>query len=247
MAQSTVRNHLLAALPRTDLARLWPKLHPVGLETSAILHVAQAPIEYVYFCETGWVSMIADFANGTRAEVGLIGHEGVVGLPLALGIETASNEAMVQGSGVALSMEAHLFRQALDEVPLLRAQVLRFNEAMHVQVSQTAACNGHHSLEARLIRWLLMAHDRTEGDQLALTHEFLALMLCVHRPSVTIAARLLQSAGLIRYTNGSVTVIDRPGLEAACCECYAAVRHQYHRLLGGPCDQLMSGSIQRGC
>jgi CRP-like cAMP-binding protein len=227
-----VRNYLLAALPPSVLAQLMPKLHSVPLESHAIIQAPEAQIEAVYFPEGGWVSMVADLVDGARAEIGLAGREGMVGVPLVLGIDTASNEAMVQGPGTALRMEAGAFRQALDEAPALRALLLRYTEAMHIQVSQTAACNGHHGLEQRLARWLLLAHDRTAGDELPLTQEFLALMLCVHRPSITVAARILQRANLIRYSAGNITVLDRSGLEAASCECYRAIKRQYRRLLG---------------
>lgn len=229
---STVRNHLLAALPAAVLAQLLPKLQLVTLDLRRTLHAADAPIEAVYFHETGWTSMLAQLEEGKTAEVGMVGREGMVGLPLAFGVETAYVEAMVQGSGTALHMEAGAFRHALDEHPALRALLLRYGEFMHAQVTQTAACNGNHGLEQRLARWLLMTHDRASGDELPMTQEFLAMMLCVHRPSVTVAARILQRANLIRYGSGSITVLDRSGLEAAACECYGAVRQHQRRLLG---------------
>ena len=230
IAAAGVRNHLLAALPPDVLARLLPGLRSVALTTPDVLYAPELPIEAAYFPETGVVSMVADLVDGARAEVGLVGREGMVGLPLVLSFETASNEAMVQCSGTALRIEADAFRQALDELPALRALLLRYSETMAVQVAQTAACNGHHDLQQRLARWLLMAHDRTIGDELPFTQEFLALMLCVHRPRVTFAARVLQTAGLIRYAAGTITVLDRPALEAA-CECYGAVVRPSRRLL----------------
>ena len=170
--------------------------------------------------------------DALTAEVGLVGREGMVGLPLLFGVDASQVEAVVQGPGTALRMEAGAFRQALDEHAPLRARLFRYGEFMHAQVTQTAACNGNHGLEQRLARWLLMSHDRANGDELPMTQEFMASMLCVHRPSVTIAARILQRANLIRYNNGTVTVVDRPGLEAASCECHGAVRRQYKKLLG---------------
>ena len=229
---STVRNHLLAALPAGVLAQLLPKLQPVTLDIRKVLYAADAPIEAVYFHEAGWTSMLAQLDEGMTAEVGLVGREGMVGLPLVFGVETAYVEAMVQGPGSALRMEAGAFRHALDEHPALRVLLFRYGEFMHAQVTQTAACNGNHDLEQRLARWLLMSHDRANGDELPMTQEFLAMMLCVHRPSVTVAARILQRANLIRYGHGSITITDRPSLEAAACECYGTVRRQYQRLLG---------------
>ena len=227
-----VRNRLLAALPASVLAQLSPKLQPVTLDLRQVLQVARAPVDAVYFHEVGWTSMVAQLDEGMTAEVGLVGREGMVGLPLAFGVETSFVEAMVQGPGTALRMEAAAFRHALDAHPALRTLLFRYGEFMHAQVTQTAACNGNHGLEQRLARWLLMSHDRVIGDELPMTQEFLAMMLCVHRPSVTVAARILQRANLIRYGGGSITIIDRPGLEAASCECYGTVRQHQRRLLG---------------
>ena len=229
---SAVRNRLLAALPSGMLARLLPKMQPVALNLRDVLYEAEAPIGAVHFVEAGWVSMIARLEDGLSAEVGLVGREGMTGLPLAFGVGTAYTEGLVQGPGMALRMEAGAFRHALDEHSSLRALLFRYGEFMRVQVTQTAACNGNHGLEERLARWLLMSHDRADGDCFAMTHEFLATMLCVHRPSVTVAARILQRAGLIRYGGGEITVMDRPGLEAAACECHGAVNRHYQKLLG---------------
>ena len=229
---SVVRNHLLAALPAGVLAQLLPELRPVTLDLRQVLYAADAPIEAVYFHEAGWTSMLAHLEDGLTAEVGLVGREGMVGLPLAFGVETSFVEAMVQGPGTALRMEAAAFRHALDAHPALRTLLFRYGEFMHAQVTQTAACNGNHGLEQRLARWLLMTHDRANGDEMPMTQEFLATMLCVHRPSVTVAARILQRASLIRYGSGAITVVDRPGLEAAACECHGNVRRQYQKLLG---------------
>ena len=229
---SAVRNRLLAALPANVLARLLSSMQLVTLTLREVLYAADAPIKAVHFHETGWTSMLAQLADGQTAEVGLIGREGMVGLPLAFGVETSYVEALIQAPGTALRMEAGVFRRALDEHPALRALLFRYGEFMHAQIAQTAACNGNHGLEQRLARWLLMAHDRANGDELPMTQEFLATMLCVHRPSVTVVARILQQAGLIRYGSGSITVLDRPGLEAAACECHVAVKRQYQRLLG---------------
>ena len=229
---SAVRNHLLAALPSGVLAQLLPRMQTVAIEMRENLYVADAPIKAVHFMEAGWVSMIARLEDGLSAEVGMAGREGMVGLPLVFGVEASGVEALVQGPGTALRMEAGTFRHALDEHPSLRALLFRYGEFMRAQVTQTAACNGNHGLEQRLARWLLMSHDRASGDQFLMTHEFLATMLCVHRPSVTVTARLLQRAGLIRYGSGAITVVDRPGLEAAACECHGVVSRQYQKLLG---------------
>ena len=228
------RNRLLTALPPEDLARLWPGLEPVELELRQVLMVPDEPIAAVYFPETGWASMLALLVDGRSAEVGLVGSEGMVGLPLLLGSDRSHVESMVQAAGTSLRMEAGAFRQAVEDIPALRTLLLRYTLAFQQQVTQTAACNGHHALDQRLARWLLMAHDRAEGDEFPMTQEFMALMLCVHRPAVTVAARLFQQAGLIRYGQGRLRVTDREGLEAAACECYGAVRRQFEALLGTP-------------
>ena len=229
---SAVRNRLLAALPPEVLNQLLPKLHRVPLTVRDPLAAPEKPIEAVYFVESGWASMVANLDEGAQAEVGLIGREGMVGHALVTGVDTAFAEAFVQGPGEALRMEAGAFRRELDTHPALFQRLLRYVEAMHAQIMQTAACNGRHHIEQRLARWILMAHDRAESDDLPLTQEFLALMLCVQRPSITVVARTLQQAGIIRYASGTITVLDRDGLEATACDCYRAVRDRFDRLLG---------------
>lgn len=229
---SSVRNRLLAALPPDVLAEFLPKLHRVSLPTRQVLINPRQPVEAVYFVESGWVSMVAQLAEGAQAEVGLIGREGLVGTSLVTGVETAYAETYVQAPGEALQMEATAFQRELDRQPALLRRLLRYTEAMHAQAMQTAACNGHHALEQRLARWILMAHDRADNEVLPLTQEFLAMMLCVQRPSITVIARTLQQVALIRYTQGQITVLDRAGLEATACECYRAVRDRFDQILG---------------
>ena len=227
-------NGLLAALAPGDLAELWPGLKPVALTLRQILQVPEEPIDAVYFPESGWISMLALLADGGAAEIGIIGREGMVGLPLLYGAETSSVEAMVQGPGTALRLSAAAFREALERLPTLRPLLLRYALAFHEQVAQTSACNGRHSLEQRLARWLLIAHDRAEGDDFPITHAFLSTMLGVRRSGVTVAAQLFQRAGYVRYSQGHIAITDRPGLEAASCECYATVRRRFAHLLGAP-------------
>jgi CRP-like cAMP-binding protein len=226
----TIRNHLLAALPSPVLSRLRPKLEPVTLSLGKILLWAEEPIEAVYFLEKGMVSLIAALDEGMRAEVGIIGREGIVGMPLVFGVDTSFVEAQVQIPGSALRMSSTMFQKELEESPLLRALLLRYAEAAQAHVSQTAACNARHGLEQRLARWLLMVQDRTEGNELPLTQEFLAAMLGVHRPSITVTAGILQRAGLIQYRSGNITIFDRSGLEAAACECYGLVKRRLAKL-----------------
>ncbi len=207
-------------------------MRPVALMTRDSLMMPDAPVEAVYFVDSGWVSLVTSLEDGAQAEVGLIGREGMVGLPLVTGVDTAFVEAFVQADGSAQRMQARAFRAALEEEPALRALLLRYLEAMTSQVSQTAACNGRHDLEQRLARWLLMAHDRAGTDEFQITQEFLALMLCVYRPSVSVVASTLQRAGMIRYGRGHMTVLDREALEAAACDCYRLVKRRFERLLG---------------
>jgi CRP-like cAMP-binding protein len=176
--------------------------------------------------------MLAALDDGDSAEVGMIGSEGMIGLPLLYGTDRSLVEAMVQGGGVAIRLPAETFQHAMEERPSLLAPLLRYAMAFNVQVTMTAACNSRHLVEQRLARWLLMAHDRTEGDQFAMTHEFLSLMMGVRRAGVTVAAGALQRAGYIRYDQGHIWVTDRAGLEAAACECHFIVGREFERLLG---------------
>ena len=228
----TPRNRLLAALPPDDRARLWPRLKPFEMATRQVVLAPGALIAFVLFPETGWCSNLVSLEDGDFGEVGLIGREGLVGLPLVYGDDRSSAENMAQAPGTALRLDADAFRAALDESLALRTLLLRFALAFQAQVAQTAACNGRHPIEQRLARWLLMAHDRAEGDTFPITHEFLSMMLGVRRAGVTVAAGALQRAGFIRYDRGSIEITDRAGLEAAACECHDAVRREFRRLLG---------------
>jgi CRP-like cAMP-binding protein len=228
----TPANHLLAALPAEDLIWLWPQFERVELELRHVLIRPEEPIKAVYFPESGWASMLVVLVDGRSAEVGIVGSEGMVGVPLLLGSDSSTVESIIQAAGTMLRLGTDAFRLALEHSPALRTHLLRYALAFQQQVTQTAACNGHHALDQRMARWLLMAHDRCGGDTFPMTQEFLAMMLCVHRPGVTVAARLFQQAGLIRYSHGHMEVTDREGLESASCECYGVVRRQFDRLLG---------------
>jgi CRP-like cAMP-binding protein len=228
------RNRLLAALPPEDLARLWPRLQPVELVFRQTLQAPEEPITAVYFPETGYLSRLAPMDDGDSAEVGLVGPEGMIGLAILLGGDRDGFEILVQVPGTALRMGAGAFREELDRIPALRAVLNRYALAHFEQVARSAACNGRHHVEQRLARWLLMAHDRVEGDEFPMTHEFMSMMLGVRRAGITVAAGTLQKAGLIRYERGRMEITDRPGLEAAACECYGIDRRAYDRLLGPP-------------
>jgi CRP-like cAMP-binding protein len=178
--------------------------------------------------------MLAYLESGDAAEVGLTGYEGMIGLPVLLGADHDDIEAMVQAPGTALRMDAQAFREALERIPAFRTLLLRYALVQHGQVARTAACNGRHQIDQRLARWLLMAHDRAEGDEFPMTHELLSMMLGVRRAGVTVAAGQLQKAGFIRYQQGRIKITDRPGLESAACECYGIVRRAQDQLLGLP-------------
>ena len=227
-----VRNGLLAALPTGDLARLRPRLQRVELPFDKTLYPADGPLAAVLFVEDGMVSLLATLEGGEQVEVGIIGREGLVGLPLVFGDDRSLTEARVQVEGAALRLGAAALRAAMDESAALRNLLLRHALALQAQVTMTAACNARHPIEQRLARWLLTAHDRAGADEFAMTHEFMSMMLGVRRPGVSLAAGVLQKAGLIRYARGRMAVTDRPGLEAASCECYHAVRREFSRLFG---------------
>jgi CRP-like cAMP-binding protein len=235
--QSAVRNRLLAALPPDDFALLAPSLRPVRLDMRQVLHEPERPIAAAYFPQSGMVSLLARLEDGAAQEVGLVGREGVVGLAVALGAESVGTEALVQAEGEALRLGADELRAAFGRGAGLRDLLLRYAQALHAQVTQTAACNGRHAVDERLARWLLMAHDRADGDEFAMTHEFMAMMLGVRRAGVSVAAAVLQKAGVIGYAHGRVMVLDRAGLEAASCECHGAVARQFERLLGAPAGE----------
>ena len=194
-----IGNDLLRAIPPEELDRLVPYLKRLDLPAKTVLLTENAPIENAYFPESATASMVATLEDGTLAEVGLIGHEGMVGLPLLLGVPTSPLEAVVQVEGVALRLHAAAFSAAMAETPTLYGLLLRYVDAFQVQISQTAICNARHHIEQRLARWLLMTHDRVDGDSFTMTQEFMSNMLGVRRPGVTLALGALKRAGLVDH------------------------------------------------
>ena len=229
---STIRNRLLRALPPNALEALLPHFEQVDLPLGATLIGQNQPITTAYFPENSYASLLATLEDRDVVEVGMIGHEGVVGLPLVFDTDRAPVEAMVQAAGSALAISAGAFRALVEEIPSFRKIMLRYAMAFHMQVTMTAACNSRHHVEQRLARWLLMAHDRSQGDTFPMTHEFLSMMLGVRRAGVTVAAGMLQKAGLINYAGGRITIADRLGLENAACECHAIVQKEFIKLTG---------------
>ncbi len=228
----TIGNRLLRCLPPDEFAWLNQHLVPVELPARLILAEQDKPFQHVYFIDTGVASVVNQIGGG-MIEVGTVGNEGMAGLSVFLDADTIPSRTFIQVAGTGRRMDAHTFAAGADERPVLRRMLHRYTQAFLTQVSQTAACNRAHELNQRCARWLLMTHDRMDGvDSFVLTHEFLSFMLGVRRAGVTVAAGMLQKAGLIRYSRGRITVLDRSGLEAASCECYGIVRSHFERLLG---------------
>ena len=224
-------NRLLTALPRAEYRRLRPHLEKVSLPLKDILYEANGPIQHIFFPLNGVVSLVI-MEGGFTLELGTIGNEGMVGTPVFLGAESSPTRAISQVPGEALRMETKVFQEEMKLAGPLYGLVQRYTQAMINQISQSTVCNHRHSVQKRMCRWLLMSHDRVGTDEFQLTHEFLAQMLGVRRPSVTAAAGILQKAGLITYHRGRMTVLNRKKLEAASCECYEVVAKELDRLLG---------------
>jgi CRP-like cAMP-binding protein len=225
-------NRLLSLMSDADYERVRPHLSQVALDYRDSLYEASRPIEHVYFPVDGVASLVITTADGGSAEVGTIGSEGLVGLPICLGDRDAPSAVYVQVPGKALKIDAGLFRGELGRSPTLQAIVLRYAHAFFNQVAQSAACAHLHRVEQRCCRWLLMTRDRMPSDDFLLTHEFLGMMLGVRRTTVTEVMGDLQKAGLVRYRRGHVTILDRGALRQRACECYDISRLEFDRLLG---------------
>jgi CRP-like cAMP-binding protein len=231
LEDAPTRNRILAALPPAEFNRIEAELEPFELTINHVLYEANSPITHVYFPTSGCVSMVNVLVDGA-VEVGTIGFEGWAGLPLLLGDDRMPSRAFVQLTGTSYRMKADAFQKSLTRNPTYARLLNRHSLALFNQAAQSVACNRLHTLESRCARWLLMTHDRMRMEPFTLTHEFLSYMLGVHRPAVTLAAGVLQRAGLIRYTRGKVTVLDRSGLEGVSCACYDITRRNYARLVG---------------
>jgi CRP-like cAMP-binding protein len=231
-ANSALKNHLLAALPPDEFERISGNLHPVSLKLGHVLHETGDKMNYVYFPTTAIMSLLYIMENGSTAEIGVVGNDGVLGIELFMGGETTTNRAIIQSAGEAFKMDA---RSLMDEFTLggiFHNLLLRYTQALITQISQTAVCNRLHPIDQQLCRWLLLSHDRLDSDKLVMTHDLISNMLGVRREGVTMAAQKLARRGLIKNVRGSITVLDRPGLEKAVCECYKVVNTEYIRLLG---------------
>jgi CRP-like cAMP-binding protein len=225
------RNQLLAALPLAHLQRWLPQLEPVTMPLGHVLYESGRTLSHVYFPTTAIVSLLYVMENGASAEIAVVGHEGIVGISLFMGGESTTSRAVVQSAGQGLRLKAHLIKQEFERAGPAMHLLLRYTQALITQMAQTAVCNRHHSLDQQLCRWLLLSLDRLQGSELVMTQELIANMLGVRREGVTEGALKLQKLGLIRYSRGHITVLDRPGLEQRTCECYAVVKKEYDRLL----------------
>jgi CRP-like cAMP-binding protein len=225
-------NRLLSLLSDDDYEHLRPHLSLIALDYRKILYEAARPIEHVYFPVEGVASLVVTSADGASAEVGTIGSEGIVGLPVCLGDREAPSSVYVQVPGTALKMNADAFRGELGHCPSLNLAMLRYAHAFFNQVAQSAACAHLHRVEERCCRWLLMTRDRMPSGEFLLTHEFLGMMLGVRRTTVTEVMGSLQKAGLIRYRRGHVSILDPEALRQRACECYDISRLEFDRLLG---------------
>lgn len=227
------QNHLLAALPTADFERIAAHLELVAMPLGEYLYEPDEQLRHAYFPTTAIVSLHYVTESGASAETAGVGNEGVVGIALFMGGDTTPSSAVVQTAGHAYRLESHLLKQEFNRAELMQRLLLRYTQALMTQMSQTAACNRHHSVEQRLCRWLLLTLDRAPFQELIMTQEQIASMLGVRREGITEAAGGLQRAGIIHYRRGHITVLDRSGLEASTCECYGVVKKELNRLL---CD-----------
>ena len=225
------QNHLLAALPRAEFDRLAPHLELAPMALGAALYESGGRLQHVYFPTTSIVSLLYVLENGASAEIAIVGNEGILGIALFMGGETTPSRAVVQSAGYAYRLKAQVLKAEFNRAGPVMHLLLRYTQALITQMTQTAVCNRHHTVEQQLCRWLLLSLDRLPADSLTMTQELIANMLGVRREGVTEAAGKLQRAGLISYSRGRIVVLDRPGLEQAVCECYAVVKREYDRLL----------------
>jgi CRP-like cAMP-binding protein len=231
LAHDARRNHLLAALPEEEWQRWLPQLEPVAMPLGQVLCEPGTPLSHVYFPIDAIVSLLYVMENGASAEIAVVGHEGILGIALFMGGDTTPNRAVVQSAGRGCRLSAAMIKTEFNRSGPVMHLLLRYTQALITQMAQTAVCNRHHTLDQQLCRWLLLSLDRLPGSELQMTQELIANMLGVRREGVTESAIKLQRAGLIHYTRGHVSVVDRAGLEKRSCECYAVVKKEYDRLL----------------
>jgi CRP-like cAMP-binding protein len=225
------QNHLLDALPASDYERLAPHLELIPMRLGDVLYEPGVRLRHVYFPTTSIVSLLYFLENGASAEIAIVGNEGMLGISLFMGGDTTPSHAVVQSAGHGYRLKAELLKTEFGRFGPSMHLLLRYTQALLTQMAQTAVCNRHHSVDQQLCRWLLLSLDRLSSNELSMTQELIANMLGVRREGVTEAAGKLQDAGLIRYRRGTITVLDRPKLEARSCECYQVVKTEFDRLL----------------
>jgi CRP-like cAMP-binding protein len=229
--RSPHQNHLLDALPTSDYERLAPHLELIPMPLGEVLYEPGGALPYVYFPTTSIVSLLYVMEDGASAEIALVGNDGILGISLFMGGDTTPSRAVVQSAGHGFRLKAELLKNEFGRFGPTMHLLLRYTQALITQMAQTAVCNRHHSVDQQLCRWLLLSLDRLPTNEVSMTQELISNMLGVRREGVTEAARKLQSAGLIRYSRGRITVLDRPGMESRCCECYRVVKTEFDRLL----------------
>ena len=233
IAHDPKKNQLLAALPESEWQRWAPELEWVEMPLGQVLYESGGTLKHVYFPTTAIVSLLYVMENGASAEIAVVGNEGVVGISLFMGGGSTPSRGVVQSAGHGFRMKAKMIKEEFNRSGPVLHLLLRYTQALITQMAQTAVCNRHHSLDQQLCRWLLLSLDRLQGSELVMTQELIANMLGVRREGVTEGALKLQKAGLIRYSRGRITVLDRHALEERTCECYAVVKKEYDRLLPG--------------
>lgn len=227
-----LKNHLLNALPEEQFAAIKNKFEPISFKLGKVLYESGDKMDYAYFPTTTIISMLYIMENGGTTEIGIVGNDGIIGNALFMGGETTTSRAIIQSAGDAFRMKAKDVKEEFAKGGTFQQILLRFTQALMTQISQTAVCNRLHAVEQQLCRWLLLSHDRLHSNELVMTHDLISNMLGVRREGVTLAAQKLAKRKLIKNVRGTITVIDRQGLEVAACECYKVVNTEYNRLLG---------------
>ena len=230
------QNQLLAAMPEAEWKRWLPEIEAIDMPLGHVLYEPGSTLSHVYFPTTAIISMLYVLENGASAEIAVVGNEGLIGISLFMGGESTPSRAVVQSAGKGYRLPAQAMKDEFNRGGAVMHLLLRYTQALITQMSQTAVCNRHHSLDQQLCRWLLLSLDRLEGNELVMTQELISNMLGVRREGVTEAALQLQSAGLIKYSRGRILVLDRPGIEKRSCECYAVVKKEYDRLQEMPLE-----------
>lgn len=228
--EEALQNHLLSGITAEELERLLPNLQPVSLPLGEVLYESGEKMDYVYFPTTAIISLLYIMENGSTAEIGVVGNDGMVGIAIFMGGNTTPNRAVVQSAGKTFKMNADVMKDEFTRGGRFHNLCLRYTQALITQISQTAVCNRLHSVDQQLCRWLLLSHDRLPSDRLIMTQDLIANMLGVRREGITHAARRLQKLRYISYVRGDMTILDRKGLEGCVCECYDVVRAEYDRL-----------------